>query len=112
MVLITSLVVSQLVSKSKSFISCKILLFEQSGESKFLSPLCSNNKILHEINDLLFDFLWNGKGDKIKRKVMINDLREGGINMIDLISFNKALKTTWTNKYLDIITTMGNAKSF
>ena len=43
---------------------------------------------------------------------MINDLREGGMNMIDLISFNEALKTTWTNKYLDIITTMGNAKSF
>ena len=38
-----------------------------------LSPLCSNYNVLNEINDLLYNFLWNGKGDKIKRKVMIND---------------------------------------
>lgn len=66
-----------------------------------LSPVFSNNKILHEINDLLFDILYNGKGDKIKRKVMVNDLHDGGINMIDFVSFNKTLKTTWIKKYLD-----------
>ena len=43
----------------------------------------------------------NGKGDKIKRKVMINDPRNGGLKMIDLCSFNKSLKTTWVKKYLD-----------
>ena len=30
-----------------------------------LSPLRSNYRILNEINDLLYTFLWNGKGDKI-----------------------------------------------
>ena len=65
------------------------------------SPLRSNNKILHEINDLFYSFLWNGKSDKTKRKVMINDPRDGGLRMIDLISFNKSLKTTWIKKYLD-----------
>ena len=59
-----------------------------------LSPLCSNYKVLNEINNLLYNFLWNGKGDKIKRKVMINDFRHGGLEMIDPISFNKSLKTT------------------
>ena len=44
-----------------------------------LSPLCSNYKVLNEINDLLYTFLWNGKGDKIKRKVMINDFGLGGL---------------------------------
>ena len=66
-----------------------------------LSPLCSNYNVLNEINNLLYNFLWKGKGDKIKRKVMINDFRDGGLKMIDLISFNKSLKTTWIKKYLD-----------
>ena len=57
-----------------------------------LSPLCSNYKVLAEINDLLYTFLWNGKGDKIKRRVMINDLGAGGLKMIDISSFNKSLK--------------------
>ena len=52
-----------------------------------LSPLCSNYKVLVEINDLLYTFLWNGKGDKIKRRVIINDLGAGGLKMIDISSF-------------------------
>jgi len=55
-----------------------------------LSPLCSNYNVLKEINNPLYNFLWNGKGDKIKCKVMINDFRDGGLKMIDLISFSKS----------------------
>jgi len=44
---------------------------------------------------MFYHFLWNGKGDKIKSKVMINDSRYSGLKMIDLYSFNKCLKTTW-----------------
>ena len=50
-----------------------------------LSPLRSNYKVLNEINDLPYTFLWNGKGDKIKRKVMINDFGAGGLKMVDII---------------------------
>ena len=66
-----------------------------------LSPLPTNQRVLEEINTLFFNFLWNGKGDKIKRNTMISDYSEGGLRMIDLISFNKALKSTWVKKYLD-----------
>ena len=66
-----------------------------------LSPLSTNQRVLEEINTLFFNFLWNGKGDKIKRNTMISDYSEGGLRMIDLISFNKALKSTWVKKYLD-----------
>ena len=66
-----------------------------------LSPLPTNQRVLVEINILFFNFLWNGKGDKIKRNTMISDYSEGGLRMIDLISFNKALKSTWAKKYLD-----------
>ena len=50
---------------------------------------------------MFYHFLRNGKGDKIKRKVMINEPECGGLKMIDLCSFNKSLKTTWVKKYLD-----------
>ncbi|KAL9983207.1 hypothetical protein ACROYT_G005346 [Oculina patagonica] len=65
------------------------------------APLHSNHHAIKEINDLFYHFLWNGKGDKIKRKIMINDPGNGGLKMIDLCSFNKSLKTTWVKKYLD-----------
>ena len=32
---------------------------------------------------------------------MINDYSEGGLKMIDIASFNKSLKATWTKKYVD-----------
>ena len=39
--------------------------------------------------------LWNDKGDKIKRNIMINDYPEGGLKMIDIYSFNRSLKAVW-----------------
>ena len=57
--------------------------------------------MISEINKLFYLFLWNGKGDKIKRDIMINNYPEGGLKMIDILSFNKALKDTWIKKYLD-----------
>ena len=66
-----------------------------------LSSLPSNYSVINEINTSFYQFLWNGKGDKIKRKIMINDYCEGGLKMIDLISFNKSLKTSWIQKYFD-----------
>ena len=63
-----------------------------------LSPLPSNYSALNQSNKLFCQFLWNGKDDKIRRKIMINDYCDGGLKMIDLISFNKA---TWVKKYLE-----------
>ena len=76
-----------------------------------MTPLCFSEKIIHEINTLFYSFVWNGKGDKIKRNVMINDYAEGGLKMIDIQSFSKALKATWIRKYLDT-TNQGKWKLF
>ena len=32
---------------------------------------------------------------------MIGDYKNGGLRMIDIKSFNRALKSTWVKKYLD-----------
>ena len=50
---------------------------------------------------MFYNFLWNDKGDKIKRKVMINDYSEGGLKMIDIASFNGSLKATGIKRYLN-----------
>jgi len=49
----------------------------------------------------LYDFLWNGKGDKIKETEMINDYGKGGLKMIDIQSFNRSLKMKWVRGYLN-----------
>lgn len=60
-----------------------------------LSPLPSNEKVIKEVNKLFFSFLWNGKPDRIKRNVVINDYPSGGLRMIDIESFSKSLKASW-----------------
>ena len=65
-----------------------------------LSPLPTNHNFIGEINNIFFNFLWDGKGDKIKRDIMISDYENGGLT-IDIKLFNSALKSGWIKKYLD-----------
>ena len=66
-----------------------------------MSSLPSSQSYLKEIHQLLYNFLWDGKGDKIKRSVMLNEYKDGGLKMLDIRSFNYALKSKWVKKYLD-----------
>ena len=63
---------------------------------------------IKELNEAFYHFLWDGKPDKIKRNIIINDYSDGGLKMI---AFNKSLKTIWIKKYLDK-TNMGKWKLF
>ena len=58
-----------------------------------------SNHNLKEITDVFF--LWDGNQDKIKRTDIINDFAEGRLKMLDLQSFNRALKAKWMQRYLD-----------
>ena len=58
-----------------------------------------NREIIDLINDRLYDFLWNKKA-KIKRDILVNQYSEGGLKMINLNAFIKALKTTWIRRIL------------
>ena len=66
-----------------------------------LSPLQTNAQIIKQLNDLFFDFLWNSKDDKIKGNGITQNYGNGGLRMIDISSFNKALKSVLIRKYLD-----------
>ena len=62
-----------------------------------LTSLPTHQGALKEIDTLLCDFLWESKGDKLKRTQMINDYDKGGLKMIDIQSFNKLLNKKWVN---------------
>ena len=62
-----------------------------------LTSLPTHQGALKEINTLLYDFLWESKGDKIKRTQMINDYDKGGLKMIYIQSFNKLLNKKWVS---------------
>ena len=62
-----------------------------------LTSLPTHQGALKEIDTLLYDFLWESKGDKLKRTQMINDYDKGGLKMIDIQSFNKLLNKKWVN---------------
>ena len=66
-----------------------------------MSPLPSSQSHLKEIHQILYNFLWDGRGDKIKRSVMLNEYKDGGLKMLHIQSFNCALKAKWVQKYLD-----------
>ena len=66
-----------------------------------MSPLPKSSEHLKDMNNLLYQFLWDGKRDKIKRVEMINDYATGGPKMLDIQIFNRALKAKWIQKYLD-----------
>ena len=66
-----------------------------------LSPLPTDQRVVNEVNNPCYNFLWDGKGDKIKRDTMISYYEQGGLKMVDVKIFSKALKATWIKKYLD-----------
>ena len=43
---------------------------------------------------------------------MINDYDEGGLKMIDIVSFKRSLKAIWIKKYLDTENQGGMEKFF
>ena len=55
--------------------------------------------MLNELNQLFFNFIWDGKTEKIKRNTLIGDIQEGGLKMIHLQSFITYLKVSWVKRF-------------
>ena len=58
------------------------------------------DSFMKDLNKIFFDFLWNGKKDKIKRENIMRNYDEGGLRMIDIISFVTALKLSYLQRYI------------
>ena len=55
---------------------------------------------LKELNKLLYNFLWNGKNDKIRRSGVCQTYEAGGLKMFDIKSFLAPLKISWLKRIL------------
>ena len=71
-----------------------------------LSKLIYNTSVLvipehyvKEINNLTFNFIWEGKPVKIKKKTIISDIKRGGLKMLDFEIMNKALQIAWIKRF-------------
>ena len=82
----------------------KILILKTFAISQILyvaSVLHVPEPILKEIDSIIFDFLWNGKAHKVKKKVVIQENELGGCRMVDLIEMLKVQKLKWISKIFD-----------
>ena len=60
-----------------------------------LTLLNPSEPFLKELNKILLKFVWNQKQDRIKRITMCKPVKEGGLGMINIYNYVKALKITW-----------------
>ena len=58
------------------------------------------DNIVKQFKTLCYNYLWNGKRDKIKRSTITASVENGGLNMIDIDNFLLSLKATWISKYI------------
>ena len=60
---------------------------------------CEN--ILNELHKIIFNFLWNNGTAKIKKDIITKPYEDGGLDMINLPAYIKALKITWLRRILN-----------
>ena len=64
------------------------------------SVLHTPDKFANEVNKLIFDYVWKHKNPKVKKSTLIKNKEKGGLNMVDLTLFDKALKICWVKRAL------------
>ena len=55
---------------------------------------------MKQLNKLLYQFLWNGRNDEIRRSGVCQTYEAGGLKMVDVKSFLAALKISWLKHIL------------
>ena len=71
---------------------CKTLALPKLVYAASLLPI--PNGIVKRINKILFNFIWGCK-DRVRRKTVINRVRDGGLQMLDVENHFLALKGAW-----------------
>jgi hypothetical protein len=56
---------------------------------------------IQTFKNILYEFLWKGKKDPVKRSVLSNDYLEGGLKMTNIDTYIKALQIKWILRLLE-----------
>ena len=62
-----------------------------------VQSIITQKYVIKNIDSLIFNFLWHGKGEKIKRTTLIGLKENGGLEMCDTYTFFNSLKSKWIN---------------
>ena len=65
----------------------------------FISLPNPNENIISNINNIFFNFLWEGPA-RIKKTIIVKQYSDGGLKMINLKAFISSLKLTWIRRVL------------
>ncbi len=85
-------------------LSGRIIIIKSIGISKFAllaSLVHIPENIIRRVNTEIYNFVWNGKSDKVKRKIVVQDKENGGLDMIDFKHYVKACKCKWIKMYMN-----------
>ena len=80
----------------------KILLIKTFALSQILyisTVIHVPDKIVKEIENMIYNFLWNGKTHKVRKKVITQNYSNGGCKMIDIVEQLKVQKIKWIKWY-------------
>ena len=66
----------------------------------FISLPSPSKTFISSLKNILFDFIWDKKPDKISREQLTQNYFKGGLKMVNIDNFNTALKTTWLRKII------------
>ncbi len=72
-----------------------VLISKAEGISRIFYPALSlyvDQKTCSSIDTMLFTFLWKNKTEYVKRKTLIRNTLEGGVNALDFSTFNQVFK--------------------
>ena len=80
----------------------KIVVIKNYALPKLIYPLTSlpnpPRETVKHLENIMFNFLWDGKPDKIKRETITQDYERGGLKMIDIERFILSLKVGWIKR--------------
>lgn len=82
----------------------RTLLAKTLGISKLVytaSMLTVPQEVIKRVQAKLFNFLWKNKKDKVKREVLHQEMRKGGLNFPNFAITVKALRLSWIGRLLE-----------
>ena len=114
----SKLLENNLMPKLNDFINClkrwnhrkltlmgKITVVKTFALPKLIYPLTvldnPSEEIITTIKTSIFKFIWNSKPEKIKRTVLMQDYKNGGLRLTNIDYFIEALKAGWLRRIFD-----------
>ena len=78
---------------------CKSLLISKITHILISLPT-PTKELFDKLETILINFIWKNKRHEVSKKLLFRSTDQGGLNMIDIRQFEKALKLTWLRTFV------------